>query len=43
MNKIEQFENLLITVKELRELVLNGFIDIDINLIDRNITILQGC
>ena len=41
MNKIEQFDNLLKTTMELRELVLTRFIDIDVNLIDRNITILQ--
>ena len=43
MNKIEQFDNLLKTTMELRELVLTRFIDIDVNLIDRNITILQRC
>lgn len=43
MNKIEQFNNLLITTMELRELVVTGFINIDINLIDRNIQILRKC
>ena len=41
MNKLEQFENLLLTLKELKELVLKGFINIDIELIDKNIQILQ--
>ena len=41
MNKSEQCKNLLITLNELRELVLKGFINIDIELIDSNIQILK--
>lgn len=41
MNKLEQFQNLLLTLKELKVLVLKGFINIDIELIDKNIQILK--
>ena len=41
MTKSEQFETLLITLKELKVLVLKGFINIDIELIDKNIQILK--
>ena len=41
MTKSEQFKNLLLTLNELRELVLKGFINIDIELIDRNMQILK--
>ena len=44
MTKLEQFENLFLTLKELKVLVLKGFINIDIELIDSNIQILKdGC
>ena len=44
MTKLEQFKNLLLTLKELKVLVLKGFINIDIELIDSNIQILKdGC
>ena len=42
MTKFEQFENLLLTLNELKILVLKGFINIDIELIDNNIRILKG-
>ena len=42
MTKSEQFENLLLTLNELKVLVLKGFINIDIELIDKNIRILEG-
>ena len=41
MTKLEQFENLFLTLKELKVLVLKGFINIDIKLIDKNIQILK--
>ena len=44
MTKSEQFQNLLLTLNELKVLVLKGFINIDIELIDSNIQILKdGC
>ena len=41
MTKSEQFKNLLLTLNELKALVLKGFINIDIELIDNNIQILK--
>lgn len=41
MTKSEQFQNLLLTLNELKVLVLKGFINIDIKLIDKNIQILK--
>ena len=42
MNKLEQFKNLLLILKELKVLVIKGFINIDIELIDKNIRILES-
>ena len=42
MNKLKQFKNLLLNLKELKTLVLKGFINIDIKLIDKNIRILES-
>ena len=42
MNKSEQFQNLLLILKELKTLVLKGFINISLKLINRNIEILEG-